>query len=536
MRIVILGAGFAGIAAARQLGRVARRNPAIEVHLVNQENYFVFQPLLPEVVSCNIEPGHVLSPIRQLCPGVQFHCAGVRHVDQRQRTVTLVGTDERRGVTLQYDHLVWCLGLVMDLSRVPGMAEHAFPMKTLGDAFRLRNHVLGRLEEADQERDPVARARMLTVVTVGGGFSGVETMAAINDMISSVLKYYPHAATAKREMVLVHAGERVLPELDLDAASFAQAKLQQRGVKVVLNRVVTEATEDGVTLSDGTRISAGTVVCTVGNAPHHLVSTTGFPAKRGRIVVDEMLRVEGEDHCWAMGDAALVPDSKGGVCPTTAQYAMRQGKLCADNILATIENRPLRRFHFQGIGQLTMVGRHAGAGKLYGLKLSGFIPWYLWRSVYLAKMPSLRAKVRIAVDWTLELLFPHDITMINVKQTEQLKRVHFRQGEVIVRQGEVADNFYLIESGEVEIVREEPGGEAHQLGTRKAGASFGEIGLLNGVPRTATVRCLTAVDVIKLSRHDFLSLVKNHEVIGGIVEREARSIREREQAAQVTQP
>jgi NADH dehydrogenase len=527
-RIVILGGGFAGITTARQLGRVTRRNPAIDVHLVNNENYFVFQPLLPEVVSCNIEPGHVLSPIRQLCPGVQFHCAGVRQVDRQRKTVTLVGTDERRSMLLEYDHLVWCLGLVMDLSRVPGMAEHAFPMKTLGDAFRVRNHVLGRLEEADQEPDGAVRDRMLTVVTVGGGFSGVETMAAVNDMIRSVLKYYPNAAAGKRRMVLVHAGDRVLPELDGDAAGFAQAKLRERGVEVLLNRIVTEATEDGVTLSDGSTISAGTVICTVGNVPHPLVSKTGFPATRGRVIVDEMLRVQGEEHCWAVGDAALVPDSRGGFCPTTAQYAMREGVLCADNILATIENRPLHAFQFRGLGQLTMVGRHAGAGKVFGLKLSGFIPWYLWRSVYLAKMPGLRSKVRIAMDWTLELLFPQDITMINVKQTEQLKRAHFRQGELIIREGEVADHFYLIESGEVEIVHEEPGGHAQRLGIRRAGTSFGEIGLLNGVPRTATVRCLTAVDVIKLSRQDFLSLVKNHEVIGGIVEREARRIHERE--------
>ena len=528
-RIVILGGGFAGISAARELGRLAGNDPSIEVHLINDENFFVFQPLLPEVVSCGIEPGHILNPIRQLCPAVRFHRASVTQLDLDARTATILGSDERRVRTLPYDHLIWCLGLKLDLSRVQGMAEHSYPIKTLIDAFHLRNRVLGCLDEADLETDERLRRKLLTVVTVGGGYSGVETIAEINDLIRSVLPFYPDARRTGHRAVLIHPGERILQELDPDLGEFAQAKLRERGVEVILKTRVTEATGDGVVLSNGEVVAAATVICTVGNGPHPLVGQLGLPQDRGRILVDEFLRVKGYQNLWALGDAALIPDvARGGYCPPTAQYAMREGLQCARNVLATIQARPSHPFRFGGLGQLAVVGRHVGVGRLFRWKISGLLAWFLHRAVYLGKVPGFRCKVRVGIDWVLDLLFPRDITMMELRRTEQLARAHYRQGEPIVRQGEIGDQFYIIESGEVEVVREEPDAPPKRLGVLGPGTSFGEIALLKDTVRTATVRCLTPVNVVKVSRRDFATLVKSHAVFRGVVEQAAKGLLEKD--------
>ena len=325
VRIVILGGGFAGVNTAMELGRLTRRNRAIEVQFVSDENYFVFQPMLPEVVACSIEPSHILNPIRQLCKHVQFHCSAVQSIDTRARDVVLVGEDVRRSQVLPYDHLIVTLGLTMDLSHIPGMAEHSLPIKTLGDAFHLRNHVLSKLEEADIEPDEESRRQARTIVTVGGGFSGVKTIAQINDMIKAVLPFYPRARETGIRAVLIHSRDRILNELEIGLARFAEKKLLRRGAELILENRVKEATPSGIVLTDGTSIKAGTVICTVGNAPHPLIAETGFPQERWRVLVDEHLRVRGFDDIWALGDAAMVPDTRrGGLCPPTAQYAMRR--------------------------------------------------------------------------------------------------------------------------------------------------------------------------------------------------------------------
>jgi NADH dehydrogenase len=507
LNIVILGAGFAGISLARELGRLTKKNPAIQVHLVNQENYFVFQPMLPEVVSCAIEPSHILNPIRHLCPNVTFHQATITGIDLQAQMVGLAGSEARQPRSLPYHHLVFSLGLTMDLSAVPGMAEHALPLKTLGDAFHLRNHVLSRLEDADSESDDERRKAILTFVTIGGGFSGVETLAGVNDMVKAVLPFYPRAQETGARMILVHSRESILKELEKELGEFATHKLQEKGVEFRLGTSVREITSNKVVLSTGERISARTVICTVGNAPHPAITALTLPQDRGRILVDATLQVIGTTNLWALGDAALVPDiARGGYCPPTAQYAMRQGRHSAHNILAKSTGSPLKPFKFGGWGQMAIIGRHCGIAKVFGLQFYGILAWALWRSVYLMKLPSFRSKARVAIDWIFEILFPRDITKMVIERTEQVNHAHFQQGDTIIRQGEIGDRFYIIESGEVEILRESPGIPDELLSTRSAGDSFGELALLQDVARTATVRCLTPVNVISFNRKDFLQL------------------------------
>lgn len=523
--VVILGAGFAGISLAKELSRLTKNNWTFSIHVINQENYFVFQPMLPEVVSCAIEPSHILNPIRHLCPNVQVHQATISEIDLETRQVTMVGTDSRRPRQLHYDHLVLSLGLTMNLTAVPGMAEHALPLKTLGDAFHLRNHVLSRLEEADSEPDPELRKTILTFVTIGGGFSGVETMAALNDMVKTVLPFYPRAQATGTRMILVHSRESILNELEPDLAKFAQQKLMERGVECRLRTTVQEITHNDVRLSTGEQLSARTVICTVGNAPHPLMAQLALPQDRGRILVEATMQVKDMPNVWALGDAALVPDvSRGGWCPPTAQYAMRQGRQGARNILAAINGHPLQDFHFKGLGQMAVIGRHCGVAQIGGWKISGLLAWVLWRGVYLMKLPGLPCKVRVAIDWIMELVFPRDITKVELQRTEQLKHAHFQKGEVIIREGEIGDRFYIIESGEVEIVHQEPGQPEQQLALRSTGDSFGELALLKDAPRAATVRCLTPVDVIIFNRKDFLTLVDSYSLFRHHMDAETKAV------------
>jgi len=502
------------VSVARELGRLARRDPAIEVHLVSNENFFVFQPLLPEIVACGVEPAHILNPIRQLCPDVHFHCRAVESFDPTAKTVTLAAADSRHRQTLSYDHLVLALGLTIDLSRTPGMAEHSKPIKTLGDAFHLRNHVLDRLEQADIEPDEGRRRQLLTVVAVGGGFSGVETVAEINDMLRGVIRFYPRARVVGTRMILVHSRDRILNELTEGLARFAEKKLRQRGVEIILDSRVKEATPEGVILGDDRRIPAGTVICTVGNAPHPLVSASSLPQDKGRVQVEVELRVKGFSDIWALGDAAMIPDIKrSGFCPPTAQYALRQGRHCARNILAVISNRAPTPFAFGGLGQLAVVGHRCGVAEVFGLRIAGILAWFFWRSVYLSKLPGLKCKVRVAVDWLLDVVFPRDITKFSLERTDRVQRAHYRRGDVIVHQGEIGDSFYIIENGEVEVLQRGAGGEPIRVAVRKAGESFGEIALLKATPRTATVRCLTPVDVILLTGRDFRTLVDSCGVL-----------------------
>ncbi len=513
-KIVIIGGGFAGVSAASELGRRTRRDPAIDVHFVSDENYFVFQPMLPEVVSCGIEPSHILNPIRQLCRHVNFHCAQIKSIDLANESVALVGADARKTSTLQYDHLIVCLGLTIDLGRIPGMAEHSLPIKTLGDAFHLRNHVISRLEQADIEPDEQIRRKLLTFVCVGGGFSGVETIAELHDMVRAVLAFYPRAQATGHRTVLVHSRERILGELDEPLAIFAQKKLRQKGIEIILNTRLSEVTADGVVLSNDTEIDAATVVSSVGNAPHPMIAQLDLPQERGRLLADQFLRVKDHTDIWTLGDCAHVPDlQRGGLCPPTAQYAMREGTRCAKNVLATIRNQRLRPFKFGGLGQLAVIGHHSGVAQVMGLRIAGMPAWFLWRSVYLMKLPGLRAKIRVGLDWALDVFFPRDITKLALHRTEALRRAHYRQGECIIKQGEIGDKFYIIESGEVEIIRESEDGTEKRLATRAAGDSFGEVALLRDTTRTATVRCLTSVDVLTFGRSDFTTLVQSYDTL-----------------------
>jgi NADH dehydrogenase len=410
-RVLILGGGFGGVYAALQFDKTLARDADVEVTLVNRENFFLFTPMLHEVAASDLDLTNIVSPIRQLLRRVKFFAGEVLEVDlDRQRVKLAHGTDGHSH-DLQYDHVVLALGSQTNFYNLPGLEECALTMKTLGDAVHLRNRVIAALEEADTECAAAVRAPLMTFVVAGGGFAGVETIGAVNDFVREALRYYPNIEPKQVRMVLVHSGPVILPELGEELGRYAQRKLASQGVEVCTGVRVAEASDEGVVLSDGTRIPTRTIVWTAGTAPHMLCSALPCPKQGGRLKVNEYLGVEGYPNAWALGDCAAVPDMRnpGKFHPPTAQHALRQGKVVAANVTAAVRGGAKRALDFKTLGQLAAIGRRTGVAKVFGLKFSGFVAWFLWRTIYLSKLPRLEKKLRVALDWTLDLFFPKDL-------------------------------------------------------------------------------------------------------------------------------
>jgi len=409
-RILILGGGFGGLYVALELEKALAKDPSFKVTLVNRENFFLFTPMLHEIAASDLDFTHIVNPIRKLLKKVEFFHGEVESIELQTRRVSVVHGPERHPHTIDYDYLVIGLGSVTNYYGIPGLEQKAVSMKSLGDAIHLRNRLIDLLEEADFECAIGSRDELLTVLVAGGGFSGVETVAAINDFLRNALSSYPHLSEELIRVVLVHPGHVVLPELGPDLGSYAQKKLAKRGVEVRVGTKVERISREGVELDDGTTIKANTVVWAAGTAPCPVLKDLPCAKEHGRIVVNSFLEVPGFEAVWALGDCAHATDPKTGKpYPPTAQHAMRQGKLVAKNILATIRKRNEKKFEFSTIGLLAAIGQRSGVANILGWNFSGFIAWFLWRTIYLSKLPRLEKKVRVALDWTLDLLFAKDL-------------------------------------------------------------------------------------------------------------------------------
>jgi NADH dehydrogenase len=502
-RVVIVGGGFAAVNVARRLEKAIRAGAPLEVVLLAKENSFVFQPLLPEVISGSIGLTDVVTPLRSLLPGTQVHVREVESIDLAARTVTTAPGFESHGHVLRYDHLVLALGTVTDFRGLRGLPEHAFPFKNLGDALALRNHVIRALDEAAIEgHDAELRRRLLTFVVAGGGFSGVEVVAELNDFVRSVVKTsYPSLDPRELRVVLLHGQDRILPEMHEDLARFATKILEARGVEVRLRARLVAATADAALLASGESVPTKTLVSTIPSSPHPLVGTLPIPlTKSGRIVTSADLRADGHANVWALGDCAEVKIDGSGVAPPTAQHAVRQGVLVAENILACEAGHPTQPFRFKGLGKMGSLGRRSAVAEVLGVKLSGFFAWWLWRTVYLSKMPSWRRRLKVAVSWTLDLFLPPELVQLRLNAAAGISRLHYEPGEVIFHEGDAGDRLYIILQGRAEVLR---GEGAQRIAELRAGEYFGEVALLSSARRNATVRCVDAMDVLSLPKREF---------------------------------
>ncbi|MGH7257147.1 MAG: NAD(P)/FAD-dependent oxidoreductase [Nitrospiraceae bacterium] len=408
--VVILGGGFGGVYAALEFEKVLGRDSSFDVTLVNRENFFLFTPMLHEVASSDLDMTNIVNPIRKLLRRVDFFHGEVESIDLEQRQIRVIHGQTHHGHTLPYDHLVLGLGSVTNFYNLPGLADRALTMKTLGDAIYLRNRMIAHLEEANFECAASLRKPLLTFVVAGGGFAGVETIAGMNDFLREALPFYPYLRPEMLRLVLVHSGSVILPELGEALGRYAHEKLSARGVEIHTNTKVVELSDEEVCLNDGTRITSTTLVWTAGTAANPLLATLPCQTKGGRVVVNDCLEVPGWPGVWALGDCAVIPDSlTGGSHPPTGQHALREGKIAARNVLAVFQGVGKQPFRFRTLGQLAAIGRRTGVARILGFNFSGVIAWSLWRFIYLSKLPRIEKKVRVVLDWLLDLIFTKDL-------------------------------------------------------------------------------------------------------------------------------
>jgi NADH dehydrogenase len=418
--IVVVGGGFAGTTLAR---RLERRLPGHEVVLISEESYTTFNPMLAEVVGAAVFPEHVVAPIRQMLRTSRFVMGRVVDVDWQRRVViaaTLAGRQE-----IEFAQLVFALGSRANLELVPGLAEHALPLKLIGDAMFIRNRVLQRLARIELERDARVRSRLGHFIVIGGGFSGVEVAGQLADFLRGVRRWYPRVAAGELRVSLLEGADRLLLEMPESLGRAALASLRERGIDVRLNARAARIDGEGVRLEGGEAIDGATVVCTIGTQPNPLVARLGVELQRGRIVTAADLSLPGRDGAWAIGDCALVPNGVAAsaattaYAPPTAQFAVAEANALADNIVARIAGRPTRAFAHASKGMMATTGHLKGVAALVGIRLTGLPAWLLWRAYYLLQMPTLGRKLRIGVEWTWAMFFAADITHLRFTRTHE---------------------------------------------------------------------------------------------------------------------
>jgi NADH dehydrogenase len=445
-RIVIVGGGFAGATLAQQLERTL--GDRVDVLVLSRDNHLVFTPMLPEVAARTISPVHVVVAGRQMARRTQWVAGEVTGVDAGARTVQYVQPDGREDST-PFSHLVLACGLGVNLRAVPGLAAHALPLKSVTDAFTIGNEVIARFEQAAAITEASARQQLLTVVVIGGGFSGVEIAGHLFDLMQNVRPFYPQLLGVEPQLLLLQHGERILPELQhVSLSAYAAAKLRQRGVGVRLGCTVREVTVEHVLLQGGERLPYGLLIGAIGNEPHAFVGRSGFPLEHGRVRTGPDMRIEGLDHIWAIGDCARIPNAHDqSISPPTAQFAVRQARQLARNLRRVYQGEPLAPFRYRPQGLLASIGQRTGVAEIYGLRFSGVMAWFLWRGIYLAKIPGVARKLAVALDWWLDTLFPANAVRIGDGDLGRLRRQHFAQGDIVYRPGEPARFVYLIEHG-----------------------------------------------------------------------------------------
>jgi NADH dehydrogenase len=521
-RILILGGGFGGVYTALTLEKLLKaeiRRGEVELGLVSRENYIVFQPMLPEVISGSIGMLDVITPIRRLCPNTNLYTRAIESIDLKHRSVQSTAGFGSRQHHLHFDHLVVALGNVTSFAGSPGLAEYALPFKYLGDALTLRNRLIHTLEEADIEQDREVRRALLTFVVAGGGFSGVEAVAELNDFVRAAARGFRNVRPEEIRVVLLHAGGLILPELPKSLAEFAQTLLMKRGVEIRLNTRLTGATQDMALLEGGARLATRTLVSTVPSAPNPLVAMLPVKKERGRILVDATLEVPEYPGLWAVGDCAAIRDARtGDFCPPTAQHATREAACAAHNIVASLRGTPRKTFMFTALGKMGSLGRRSAVAEIFGIKVSGFLAWWLWRTIYLMKLPGLDRKLRVATDWTLDLVLPPDIVQLKTDRALGVRREYFEPGQVVFREGDRGDWLYVITEGEVEVAKTVPGGGEQPVRRLGTGECFGEIALVSDTARSATVRALSATNVLAIDRDAFQAMFTTLPALKGFVE------------------
>jgi len=502
-RVVIVGGGFAGAKCAYTLRKgLAKKD--YQIVLFNSENYLVFQPLLAEVVGASINYDSVAVSLRQMLPGVHCRTEDITKIELDNNTICYECSDGKTG-QMRYDQLVISCGSVVNLGVIPGMADHSFPLKTVGDAIALRFQIMRQLENAEVCEDTELRRWYLSFIIIGGGFSGVEVAGEINDLVRESRNYYSNIRSENICVTIIHSRDQLLPEVSSKLRDFTKEKMEEAGIRVVLNTRVAFVTPQGVGINNDTIIKGATVVSTVGNAISPLIAKLDIPKEKGRILTEPDMRVKGRDSVWAVGDCANIVNSyDGSTSSPTGQFAERQGRQAALNIINVLNGKETKPFRFKPIGQLCAIGGHNAVAELLGLHFSGSVAWFMWRTVYMFKLPSWSHRVKVGFDWAWDFFYSRDLAHPKANQTERISRAHYQPGDYIFLEGDPGTNFYVVESGEVEVLKNLAiGQEQKSLAILGPGDFFGEMALIDNRPRNASIRARTPVEVLVMGREVF---------------------------------
>jgi NADH dehydrogenase len=508
-RVVCLGGGHGAVKVAKKL-RPAIRSGLIEATFIDRDNFAVFHGFIHEMLCAKLQPSSIANPARRVFPPAHFHNAEIDKIDLDAQTVTTSRALDGRQYVLPYDHLVLMLGSNDDLSRYAGTAEHAQKLKTYWDCFKCRNHIVGMLEMAAIETDPVERRRLLTFVIVGGNFGGVEVATELEEYFNLLTKtQYRSIGPEEPRVVVVHSGDRILPELmphHVPLVEWAEKFLQNSSLEFRFNTKVVAATPDEVVLSTGERIATRTIISCSGTAPSPLLEGLALQRdERGRVKVDENMRALGRTNIWAGGDCAAVPHPKGGNCPPLAVYAMTHGKMIAKNITATVAGKALKRYRFTGIGDACSLGRRRAVSHVRGIRFTGLIAWIAWRLILLSFVESPDRKVRIFIDWLLWPILGRDVINIRMDEPYGIRQQHYEPGQEIIREGEIGRRLYIVMDGEVEVSQAGPAGPKI-IATLGRGQHFGEIAVFQDARRTASVHARTKVELLSVGQGESKAL------------------------------
>lgn len=507
-KVIVLGGGFAGVYTAMYLEKQNRGD--LEISLINRENYFVYQPMLAEVIGGSVGLLDTVSPLRRLLRKTDVYIREVDMVDLETKTVTLSPKFSHTPLKLSYDHLVIALGNVTDFRQSPGLHEHALPFKTLSDAIRIRNHLIEVIEAAAIEKKPEKQKQLLTFVVGGGGFSGTECVAELNDLVRKLAKRYDTIDPEMIRVLLVHSKDRLMDrELSPSLGEYAAKILQKRGVELCFQCHLKNASPQEAFLDNGERIPTRTVISTVPSSPHPLIESLDLPKEKGKIITENTMAVPGHPDIWAIGDCASIPLGEKDKCPPTAQFAIREAKTLASNIAATSRNEATKPFFFKSLGMLGALGHHSAVAELFGkIKLSGFLAWMMWRAIYWMKIPGIDRKIKIAFSWLLDMIIPLEEVQLKIANPQGIAHFHFEKGEVIFHEGDVGDYLYIVVSGSIEVYREADGNTIATIGQ---GEFFGEMALLNQKTRTLSARCAETTELLAIRKGEFDLLIANFE-------------------------
>jgi NADH dehydrogenase len=432
-RILVLGGGFAGVECTRKLESHFKHNPDIELVLVSEDNFLLFTPMLPQVASGMIETRHIIIPIRMICKKATFYENKVKNIDPYGKRVTFYGTREKRGISLNYDYLVVALGSQTNFFGNQEIEAHAYTMKTLNDAVVLRNRVIDMLEQAENETDPILKQSLLTFVIVGAGFAGIETAGEIHDFLFDARKHYPKISEKDIRVVILEALPVVLPGFSEKLAKFTKDKLVQRGIEIMLNTAVlsfdgseviikdvVDTTKNPVKQAELDAIQTKTLVWTAGVTPVDTIKNSLFKTDRGKVIVNEYLEVPEFPGVYVIGDCSLTIDPRTNKpYPPTAQNAEAEAKIAAYNLHAEITGRQKKKIDYVSKGQMAIIGKRTAIAQISGLNIYGIVAWWIWRTVYLRKIPKFNKRLRILLDWTADLIFDRDISRLKILRKDQ---------------------------------------------------------------------------------------------------------------------